>query len=75
MAKNPVIEKARKEAYNQGFSKGYEMAQDNAVITFASKFDGLQNVSGIGPKLMEKIVNHFGSEYFEKVGADDGKQS
>ena len=72
---NPVLQKVREEAYNQGFTKGYEMAQDNAVITFASKFDGLEKVPGIGPKLMEKIVNHFGSEYFEKVGADDGKQS
>jgi hypothetical protein len=67
MAKNPVLEKVRQEAYNKGFKKGVEMGQDNACLIFASKFEGLQEVPGIGPKLMEKIVNHFGREYFEVV--------
>jgi hypothetical protein len=67
---NPVLVKAKEEAYNEGFKKGFEMAQDNACYVFASKFEGLQDVPGIGPKLMEKIANHFGREYFEVVQSE-----
>lgn len=72
---NPVLQKAREESYNKGFTKGFEMGQEHATMILADKFDGLEKVPGIGPKLMEKIVNHFGREYFEKVGADNAKQS
>lgn len=65
MAKNPVIQKAREEGYNTGFKKGFDLGQENACLVFASKFDDLEKVPGIGPKLMEKIVSHFGREYFE----------
>lgn len=71
---NPVIQKAKEEAYNKGFANGFQMAQDNAVIAFSSKFEGLEKVPGIGPKIMAKIVNHFGRDYFTEVGAEDGKQ-
>lgn len=65
--KNPVLIKARQEAYNKGFTNGFEQGRDNACLLFATKFDGLDKVPGIGPKLMERIVNHFGREYFEEV--------
>ncbi|MGY6209709.1 hypothetical protein ACXEO8_07005 [Cytobacillus firmus] len=71
---NPVIQKAKEEGYNNGFKKGFELGQENACLVFANKFDGLEKVPGIGPKLMEKIVNHFGRDYFTEVGAEDGKQ-
>lgn len=65
--KNPVLENARKESYNKGFTIGFEQGRDNACLLFASKFDGLEKVPGIGPKMMEKIVNHFGREYFKEA--------
>jgi hypothetical protein len=64
---NPVLVKAKEEAYNKGFTKGFDMGQEHATLILASKFDRLDKVPGIGPKLMEKIVNHFGKEYFEVV--------
>ncbi|MFE4522165.1 hypothetical protein ACFRCQ_08400 [Cytobacillus firmus] len=64
---NPVIQKAKEEGYNNGFKKGFELGQENACLVLAAKFGGLEKVPGIGPKLLEKVVNHFGSEYFEVI--------
>lgn len=68
---NPVIQKAKETGYNEGFQKGtnfgFEQGKYSACMYFADRFDGLDKVPGIGPKLMEKIVNHFGREYFEEV--------
>jgi excinuclease UvrABC nuclease subunit len=70
--KNPIIQKARKEAYELGYKNGAEMghkiALQQAEEFFKSKFDGLDKVPGIGPKIFEKFMNHFGNEYFVKVG-------
>lgn len=69
--KNPVIIKARQEGYNTGFKIGFEQGvesgRNNATYFLASRFDGLDKVPGIGPKMIEKIVKHFGKEYFEEV--------
>ena len=65
MAKNPVLIKAKQEAYNKGFTIGFEQGKLGASVFMASKFKDLEKVPGIGPKLQEKIVNHFGPEYFE----------
>jgi hypothetical protein len=64
--KNPVIEKARSEGYNEGFKFGFEHGKYSACVVFADKMEGLEHVNGIGPKMMEKIVQHFGKEYFEE---------
>jgi hypothetical protein len=64
--KNPVIEKARSEGYNTGFKNGFEHGKYSACVVFADKMEGLDKVAGIGPKIMEKIVHHFGKEYFEE---------
>lgn len=68
---NPVIQKAREEGYNEGYHKGtlfgFDQGKYSACMFFADRFDGLEKVPGIGPKLMEKIVNHFGREYFEEA--------
>lgn len=75
MAKNPIIQKAKDEGYKKGFEMGtkhgFEQGKYSACMYFASRFDGLDKVAGIGPKMMEKIVNHFGAEYFEKVDKDE----
>ncbi len=78
MAKNPVIQKAKQEGYEKGFEAGMKMGfkqgQYQACMALADKFEGLDEVSGIGPKILEKIVRHFGSEYFKEV-EDSGKQA
>jgi flagellar biosynthesis/type III secretory pathway protein FliH len=71
MAKNPVIKKAREDGYNAGFNAGvktgFDQGKYSACMFFADKFDGLDKVPGIGPKMMKKIVEHFGKEYFEEA--------
>lgn len=72
MSKNPVIKKAQAEGYKKGFMVGIDIGikqgEMNACKFFASKFDGLDKVQGIGPKTLELVVNHFGKEYFEEDG-------
>ncbi|MEK4148944.1 hypothetical protein NST02_17935 [Robertmurraya sp. FSL W8-0741] len=69
--KNPLLKKKFDEGYQAGFltgtKNGYEQGKYSATMYFASRFEGLQDVKGIGPKTMEIIVNHFGAEYFKKV--------
>ena len=67
MAKNPIIQKAREEGYNDGFKNGQTFGRSVAIEFFALRFQGLNEVKGIGPKTMELIVNHFGKEYFKEV--------
>ena len=67
MSKNPVIKRAHDEGYNLGFINGTEFAKKAACEYFASRFEGLQDVKGIGPKTMDIIVKHFGKEYFKKI--------
>lgn len=67
VAKNPIIEKARSEGFEKGSKLGFEQGKYSACMYFADRFDGLDKVPGIGPKVMEKVVKHFGSEYFQKV--------
>lgn len=69
--KNPVIVKARQEGYNNGFKIGFqqgtESGRNTAVQIFAARFDELGKVPGIGPKILDKVVKHFGQEYFQEV--------
>jgi hypothetical protein len=69
MGKNPVIQKAKEDGYSEGFMKGskvgFEQGKYSACMHFADRFDGLDKVPGIGPKIFEKVVNHFGKEYFQ----------
>lgn len=65
--KNPVLQKKFKEGYEVGFQKGTEFAKEQIVNFFADRFDNLDKVEGIGTKTFEKIKNHFGKEYFERV--------
>ncbi|MCM3598681.1 hypothetical protein M4D55_23260 [Metabacillus idriensis] len=75
--KNPVIEKARQDGYNQGFENGFksgaDIGKDEACKILALKFDGLDKVPGIGPKMLQKIVTHFGREYFKEVPDESEK--
>lgn len=65
--KNPVIENARKEGYEKGFIMGQKFGTNAALHLFASRFEGLENVKGIGPKTLKLIMEHFGKEYFQEV--------
>ncbi|PAD69914.1 hypothetical protein CHH83_05770 [Bacillus sp. 7586-K] len=69
--KNHHIEKVKKEEYNNGYKQGYEHGKVAGIKmstrTIGAKFNGLDKVPGIGPKLIEKISTHFGKEYFQEV--------
>lgn len=75
MAKNPVILKAKQEGYEKGFTagmkQGFEHGKYSACMHFADRFDGLEKVPGIGPKIMEKVVNHFGKELFRESATEN----
>jgi ribosomal protein L5 len=75
--KNPIIQKARKEAYELGYKNGMDMGVkvgiQQASDFFADKVNTLDKVPGIGPKMFERFMNHFGPEYFQKVGEKSEK--
>lgn len=81
MKRNSILDKARKEGYDIGFKNGVEigksLGRDATSEFIAERFDGLDEIPGIGPKLYKKIVYHFGIEYFKKVevvkGGKQGK--
>lgn len=68
--KNPVIEKARKEGYEAGVKVGFQLGEQNGIQKatdfFIHKFEGLENVEGVGPKTFEKIRKQLGEQYFMK---------
>ncbi|TCJ05066.1 hypothetical protein [Cytobacillus praedii] len=70
MARNPQIHKARVEGYNQGFAVGYQQGKYSACKYFDKKFQGLEDLPGIGEKTLQKITKHFefGPEYFKEFG-------
>lgn len=70
MAKNPILEKKFNDGFARGVKVGFEQGKYSACVYFADKFDGLENIPGIGPKIMEKIVKHFGAEYFKEVDSN-----
>lgn len=65
--KNPVLQKKFEEGYQVGLEMGEMKGIQKAVDFFKQKFDGLDQVEGIGEKTMEKIVEQLGHEYFKKV--------
>jgi hypothetical protein len=77
--KNPVLDKVRKEAYEIGLKNGIKIGEeigekkgvDKASQFFADKVDGLVKVPGIGPKLYQKFVEHFGKQYFREVDENE----
>ena len=68
-SKNPVLQKAYDQGKSEGYSLGLSHGQAKGVATatdyIANRFAGLEEVPGIGPKVMSKIKKHFGEEYFQ----------
>jgi flagellar biosynthesis/type III secretory pathway protein FliH len=66
--KNPVLDKVRKEGYENGFQIGFEagerMGAQKAIDFFISKLEGLPDVPGIGPETIKKIKKQIGNQYF-----------
>lgn len=54
---NPVLQKK----YEQGLKDGIAQAVD----FFIDRFNGLENVPGIGEKTLEKIKKQLGEQYFK----------
>lgn len=65
--KNPVLQKKFKEGYEKGFIAGKDFGIKLAVDYIAKRFDELQDMPGIGPKTIEKFMQAFGEDYFQKV--------
>ncbi|MCM3600655.1 hypothetical protein M3175_07925 [Robertmurraya korlensis] len=67
MSKNPLLQKKYEEGKKIGIqigSKfGFEQGKYSACMHFADKLEDLGKVPGIGPKTIEKILNHLGAEY------------
>ena len=59
--KNPLLEQKYQEGYIDGVSAGIA----KATAFFAHKFEGLEEVEGIGPKTLDKIKRQLGEEYFK----------
>jgi hypothetical protein len=69
MAKNPVIKKAYENGKLEGYTLGLEHGEQRGIrktVDFiAVKFASLPELSGIGPKTLEKIKKAIGEEYFQ----------
>ncbi len=66
MKKNPILQKKFDEGYAKGFMKGAEYGRDQAINFFSDKFEGLENVPGIGDKTLKKIRHQLGDQYFTR---------
>jgi hypothetical protein len=73
MPKNPVFERIRKEAYNQGFAAGFEYGKESAIRFFAERFERLLKTKRIGPKTIQRMIDVFGREYFEFQPTKSGR--
>jgi hypothetical protein len=66
---NPVLQKAYDQGKSDGYSLGLSHGQAKGVATatdyIAERFANLEEVPGIGPKVIDKIKKHFGEEYFK----------
>lgn len=60
--RNPLLEKK----WNEGYERGKQDGISQAVNFFTAKFDGLEDVPGIGKKTFEKIKSQLGDKYFER---------
>jgi hypothetical protein len=66
---NQVLQKAYDQGKSEGYALGLKQSEAKGVVKatdyIAEKFAGLEEVPGIGPKVMSKIKKHFGEEYFK----------
>lgn len=46
---------------------GIELGKESAIYYFASRFDNLDKVKGIGPKTIKLVVEHCGEQYFKTI--------
>jgi hypothetical protein len=65
--KNPVLEQKYREGYERGMENGIELGKESAIYYFASRFDNLDKVKGIGPKTIKLVVEHCGEQYFKTI--------
>ncbi len=54
------------QKWNEGYKQGKEDGVKQALDFFIDKFEGLEDVPGIGDKTMEKIKNQLGHKYFNE---------
>lgn len=61
MTKNPVLQKKFEEGYKLGVQHGIE----RSTAFFKARFEGLEEVPGIGEKTLAKIKKQLGEQYFK----------
>lgn len=59
--RNPLL----KKKFDEGYALGKQHGIQQAVDFFKDKFDGLENVEGIGEVTMNKIKLQLGEKYFK----------
>ncbi|WP_034757740.1 hypothetical protein [Rossellomorea vietnamensis] len=66
--RNPALQKAYDQGKSEGYALGLKHSEARGVAKatnyIAGRFQSLDQVPGIGPKMVEKIKKHFGEEYF-----------
>lgn len=60
--KNPLLQ----QKFDEGYALGVQHGIQKAVDFFIMKFEGLENVEGIGPVTMQKIKKQLGEKYFRE---------
>lgn len=61
---NPLLKARYDEGFNKGFEAGKKQGVQQAVSFFRFKFEGLEDVKGIGQVTMNKIKEQLGKKYF-----------
>jgi hypothetical protein len=51
----------------KGMENGIELGKESAIYYFASRFDNLDKVKGIGPETIKLVVEHCGEQYFKTI--------
>lgn len=60
--KNPLLQ----QKFDEGYALGVQHGIQKSVDFFIHKFEGLEEVPGIGEKTMEKIKKQLGEKYFKE---------
>jgi len=61
--KNPLLQ----QKFDEGYALGIQHGIQKSTSFFIEKFEGLENVKGVGPKTLAIIRNQLGNQYFEEV--------
>lgn len=61
-SKNPLLQRS----YNEGFQVGYQAGIDQSSRYLLDRLKEFEQLEGVGPKTLDKLLQVFDSQYFEK---------